>query len=574
MFFLLVQGIHFASTWKFYKAAGRPFWEAGVPVYNALVLMDIIRRPRWWVALMFVPIINLIMIPVIWVETARSFGHNTNRDTLLTLFTLGFYLTYLNYTTEPVHKADRKLKPENFWEDLINSLVFAVVAATLVHTYVMQPFAIPTGSLERTLRVGDFLFVSKYHYGARIPTTALALPIIHDTIPKTKMRSYMRKPQLPYMRLPGFQKVKKNDIVVFNWPADTVRQFFVSEPGVFKPIDKKSNYVKRCVGTPGDTLEIIDGDVYINGEILELSDRARPMHNYRIYGNRPISSRILLEAGATDFYSTFTAKQITQTQYNAILGYLLGLSRNEDGSYQLVTRAEGIPAKVLRKIRLSLEPVNEKVRMVNLTEEMAASIRQSASIDSVVKDIQPRGVYNPGIFPHNEAYPWNNDQFGPIYLPKKGDRIQLSPENLPLYKKIIQSYENVWGNEVGMEDGQVTINGEPVTEYTFKQGYYWMMGDNRDYSEDSRAWGYVPHTHIMGKPVFIWMSFDNFNDGLFNWKIRSERWFTTVGGSGKPVSYWWPFVFVLALIIGYPYASKRFGWKLPKPDFSRFFRKK
>ncbi len=566
LFFLLVQGIHFASTWKFYKAAGRPFWEAGVPVYNALILMDIIKRPRWWVILLFVPIINLLMIPVVWVETGRSFGHNSTKNTLLTLFTLGFYLTYLNYTTEPKYRADRSLKPENFWDDLVSSLVFAIVAATLVHTYIMQPFAIPTGSLERTLRIGDFLFVSKYHYGARVPTTALAFPILHDTIPVVKTRSYLKKPQLPYMRLPGFQKVQKNHLVVFNWPADTVRQFFVKEPGVFKPLDKKSNYVKRCVGTPGDTLEIKDGLVYINGEKLVLSDRARPMHNYRVYAATGVSSRLLLEAGVTDFERSFVATSLNDQQFRAIQKYLFNVQRTDDGGFKLYTMGEGIPTEVLRKVRLSLKELTEASRLVNLTEEMASELASNSAIDSVIKDIRPKGFWDPNVFPHKEQFPWNNDQFGPIYIPKKGDRIRLTPENLPLYKKMIASYENLWGNEVDIKDGRVRINGEPTDEYTFGQNYFWMMGDNRDYSEDSRVWGYVPETHIMGKPVFIWMSYDNFNKGLFSFKPRWVRWFTTVGGSGKPVSYLPHFLIFCGLLYGFSQYRKR-GGKLPDLPF-------
>jgi len=571
--FLLLQAIHFASTWKFYKAAGRKFWEAAVPVYSTLVLMDLIKRPRWWVALLFIPIINLLMIPVVWVETARSFGYNTNRDTLLCLFTLGFYLTYINYTTEPKHLPERSLKPENFWDDLISSLVFAVVAATLVHTYIMQPFAIPTGSLERTLRIGDFLFVSKYHYGARVPTTALALPIMHDTIPVVKTRSYLKKPQLPYMRLPGFQDVQKNHLVVFNWPADTVRQFFVKETGVVKPMDKKSNYVKRCVGTPGDTLEIRDGDVFINGEKLILSDRAKPMHNYKVYGDKPFSSRILLEAGATDFLRSFNVQSITEAQFRLIQKYVFDVDQNQDGSVRLLTQGEGIPNDLVKKARLRLTESREQVRLVNLTEEMAEELRRSTSIDSVVKDIRPKGEYDPNVFPHKPEFPWNNDQFGPIYIPRKGDKISLSSENLPLYKKMIASYENRWGNEVAVKDGTVHINGEPVGEYTFRQDYYWMMGDNRDYSEDSRVWGYVPGTHIMGKPVFIWMSYGDFNSGVFSWNPRWDRWFTTVGGKGEPVSYLPHFLICMALIFGYREGRRRWGWKLPRLPLPKIFKK-
>ncbi|PHK05165.1 signal peptidase I, partial [Nostoc linckia z13] len=281
IFFLITQVIHFLGTWKLYQKAGRKPWEAAVPVYNAVVLMGIINRPRWWVILLFIPIINLIMFPVVWVETLRSFGKNSTTDTILGVVTLGFYIYYINYLGNVDYVgSDRDLKPRSQSGDTVSSLLFAIVVATLVHTYVMQPFTIPTSSLEKTLLVGDFLFVSKFHYGARTPMTTVAAPMVHDTIPVANVRSYTTWPQLPYFRLPGFEKVEKNDIVVFNWPVDTVTKFRDrSSVGVRKPIDKKSNYVKRCVGTPGDTFSLKDGVVYINDKELILSDRAKPQYS-------------------------------------------------------------------------------------------------------------------------------------------------------------------------------------------------------------------------------------------------------------------------------------------------------
>ena len=307
----------FLGTWKLYVKAGRKAWEAAVPIYNGIVLMQIINRPKWWVILLFIPIINLLMFPVIWVETIRSFGQNKFWQTWAVILTLGLYIYVVNYTMpDAQHISDRSLKPTTGIGEWVSSIVFAVVAATFVHTYFIQPYVIPTGSLERTLRVGDFLFVSKFHFGARVPMTTVAAPMVHDTLPLIKTRSYLNKPQLPYMRLPGFSSPKKNDIVVFSWPADTVRQFFVKEKGVKKPIDKKSNYVKRCVGTPGDSLEIINGFVHINGEQLKLSDRAKVMYNHKIYGSKGVSSRLLDKengVGASDFMR----KYITGLYHNS-----------------------------------------------------------------------------------------------------------------------------------------------------------------------------------------------------------------------------------------------------------------
>ncbi|MBL4663761.1 MAG: signal peptidase I, partial [Flavobacteriaceae bacterium] len=218
IFFLVVQVIHFLGTWKMYVAAGRKSWEAGVPVYNAVILMKIINRPWWWVILLFVPIVNLIMLPVVWVETLRSFKYNTNKDTLLGVVTLGFYIYFVNYTQKLEHIKDRSLKPRTSAGEWTSSILFAIVAATIVHTYFMQPFTIPTSSLEKTLLVGDYLFVSKFHYGARTPMTSAALPMLHDRIPLTTKKSYYSGLEYPYFRLPGFQNIKHNDIVVFSWP--------------------------------------------------------------------------------------------------------------------------------------------------------------------------------------------------------------------------------------------------------------------------------------------------------------------------------------------------------------------
>ncbi|MDO9138039.1 MAG: signal peptidase I, partial [Lutibacter sp.] len=283
IFFLIVQVIHFAGTWKLYVKAGRKSWEAIIPVYNAIVLLKILKRPTWWVILLFIPIINLLMFPVIWVETVRSFGKYKTIDSVLAVITLGFYIYYLNYVADVNYVEDRSLKSRTEVGEWVSSIVFAIIAATIVHTYFMQPYTIPTSSLEKSLLVGDFLFVSKFHYGARTPMTVIAAPMVHDSLPLMKAKSYLKKPHLPYFRLPGFESIKRNEIVVFNWPVDTVRFFRdKSNINIDKPIDKKSNYVKRCVGIPGDSLEIREGYIYINGERTVLPDRALPQYMHRV----------------------------------------------------------------------------------------------------------------------------------------------------------------------------------------------------------------------------------------------------------------------------------------------------
>lgn len=558
IFILIVQIIHFLGTWKLYVKAGRKAWEAAIPIYNGIVLMKIINRPWWWVLLLFIPIINLLMFPVVWVETIRSFGKTKLLDTWLVILTLGFYTYYINYAEDVKYIEDRDLKPRTGLGEWVSSIVFAIVAATFVHTYFIQPYVIPTGSLERTLRIGDFLFVSKFHYGARVPMTTLALPMVHDTIPGLKKRSYVadvdpathktswkNKLQLPYMRLPGFNTIKKNDIVVFSLPSDTLYQFFKAEKAVKKPIDKKSNYVKRCVGTPGDSLAVIDGFVHINGKKFQLSDRAKVMYDYTIYSQKGVSSRLLAEVDASDYLRKYITASLNQDQYNALSPFVLGANQTPDGKIELITREKGIPAEVIRQLRLSLTEEKPRSRIANLTDEMVAALQKNQEIDSVVRTNEGRGVYA-GAYPQKpNFYPWNNDNFGPIYIPKAGTTVEINNKTIPLYKKIIRDYEY---NDVVVTGQKVLINGEEVNSYTFKQDYYWMMGDNRDHSEDSRTWGYVPANHIVGKPVFLWLSFDNFNDGLLKWRPRWDRIFTTVGGSGEPISYRWYF---LAVVVGW-----------------------
>tara|TARA_R110002012_G_scaffold83323_4_gene209739 strand:+ start:4190 stop:5929 length:1740 start_codon:yes stop_codon:yes gene_type:complete len=567
IFILIIQVIHFLGTWKLYVKAGRKAWEAAIPVYNGIVLMKIINRPWWWVLLLFIPIINLLMFPVVWVETIRSFGKNSLVDTWLVILTLGLYIYYINYAEDVQYIEDRSLKPKTGLGEWVSSIVFAIVAATFVHTYFIQPYVIPTGSLERTLRVGDFLFVSKFHFGARVPMTTLAAPMVHDTLPVLKTRSYLadvdpethktswiNKLQLPYMRLPGFEKVEKNDIVVFSLPADTLYQFFKAQKAVIKPIDKKSNYVKRCVGTPGDSLEVINGYVYINGEQLILSDRAKPMYVYDIYAQNGVSSKYLEEVDASDYVRKYIASNINESQYNGLAPYISGARPTDNGKIELYTQENGIPTDVIHQLRLSLSEEKPRSRMANLTHDMVSSLRNNPAIDSVVQTIEPKGQYG-GAFPQKpNLYPWNNDNFGPIYIPKAGATVEINSRTIPLYKKIIRDYEH---NDVKVTGNKVLVNGEEVSSYTFKQDYYWMMGDNRDHSEDSRTWGYVPADHIVGKPVFLWMSFDNFRQGIANWRVRWDRVFTTVGGSGEPVSYFWYFIALLAGWFIFDFLRKR-----------------
>ncbi|GAB1307407.1 signal peptidase I [Urechidicola sp. KH5] len=506
--FLIIQAIHFLGTWKLYIKAGRKAWEAAVPVYNAVVLLKIMNRPWWWTILLFIPIVNLLMFPILWIETIRSFGRNSRPDTILVLLTLGFYIFYVNYATDVTYVENRSLKPRSALGDWVSSIAFAIIAATLVHTYFMRPYTIPTSSLEKTLLIGDYLFVSKFHYGARVPMTPIALPMVHDSMPSIKIpftgirtpsfSSHVKSVQSPYMRLPGIQKIKRNEIVVFNWPADTLKTMWGDNSGeyTYKPIDKKTNYVKRCVAIAGDSLQIINGKIFINGKQTVLPDRAKPQYHYTVTTKSAINQRFL------DRYNIREGGQISENKF-----------------------------------------------IFTITEEEARRLAKNSVVTAIERKNIPNGSYDRSVFPHSPKYPWSVDNFGPIYIPEEGATVAINEATIPFYGHIIKEYEHL--QNVDVTDTSITIDGTPITEYTFSQDYYWMMGDNRHNSLDARSYGYTPFDHVVGKPVFIWMSWEN-------GKPRWERFFTTVHGSGEPVSYL--LYFVIALI-GY------FVW-------SKFFRKK
>ncbi len=509
IFILIIQVIHGLGTWKLYIKAGRQAWEAFIPVYNGVVLMKIINRPWWWIILLFLPIVNLIMFAVVWVETARSFGKNSRLDTALAVLTLGFYNYYLNYIAEVEHVKDRDIQPKTGAGEWTSSILFAIVAATIVHTYFIQPFTIPSSSLEKSLLVGDFLFVSKFHYGARIPMTTVGAPMVHDTIPLLKKKSYLfnddftkrktswtNKLQLPYLRFPGFEKIDRNEIVVFNQPADTLLDMndFRPDRNYYKPIDKKTNLVKRCVGVPGDSLEVRDGYVYINGKKNELPDRAHLQFSYYV------------QPKTNQFNPQFLKKR-----------------------YDITDRFGIIPN------------ANNMYRFSAISDEALAKFKNHPNVANIVPIKDEKGRRDPNIFPHDPAYDWNVDFFGPLYIPEAGKTIDINLEVLPLYKRVIEEYED---NTLQVKGNQIFINGEVASTYTFKQDYYWMMGDNRHNSIDARAWGFVPFDHVVGKPVFIWMSWDGKSP-------RWERFFTTVSGSGKATSYFIPFLVILFGWIGF-----------------------
>ena len=550
IFFLAIQVLHFLGTWKLYVKAGRKAWEAAVPVYNGIVLMKMINRPKWWIILLFIPVVNLLMFPVIWIETIRTFGFYKKLDSLLVILTLGLYIFYINYATEAKYNEDRSLKPRSELGEWVSSIAFAIIAATLVHTYFMQPFTIPTSSLEKSLLVGDYLFVSKFHYGARVPSTVVAAPMVHDSLPFTSKASYLKKPQLPYTRLPGLQKIKNNDIVCFNWPADTLATMWGDTSGKFtyKPVDKKTNYVKRCVGIAGDSLEMKNGYFYINGIKNALPDRAKLQFYYTYESKETINSsnypKFLIDKERTGVYKILSEYWDNSKVQDAIKknGNLSKIS--SDSLYTEVVG--GINPDFAR--RLKMVSVDNKIN-VNLTEDEVVRLKKHPLTVSVKK---VNHSADNAIFPHVEKLGWSQDNFGPIYIPEAGATVKLDSESLPFYEQIIKNYEN---NDLQVVGENIYINGEKADSYTFKQDYFYLIGDNRHNSLDARYWGYVPFDHVLGKPVMVWFSWDA-DAPTFGAKLKSIRWdrmFSTVHGNGKPVSYRYVVLALILLYFGYSY---------------------
>jgi len=538
--FLAIEIFSGLITFNFYKAAGRKAWEAFVPIYRIVILLKIIERPWWWTILCYLPVVGNVMAVVVVFELLHVFNFRKLYHTILAIVTFGLYLGYLNFTQQLKYIGRDIQDMRRYVSELVASLIFAVVAATVIRAYTFEAFTIPTPSMEKSLMVGDFLFVSKLHYGSRPPITPLALPLVHNKVPFTSLDSYLDWPRLPYWRFPKITEVERYDPVVFNYPAEDIRP--INMEGKVRPIDKREHYVKRCVAIPGDTLTIEDGVVYTNGTHEQMPDRTNPQVSYFVKTNGvDFNPKILKER--------FDINYVTRQQQQAT------------GEYGAVTRVDNniyiinIPSE-------ALEGFKQLPNIVSVTQ-----IIGKRSMDEYPEDTPPMllRLYqqypsfgpNQDIFPNPKngdklLYKWSRDNYGPLYMPKAGDKIELNEDNYLKYSRAITAYE---GNTLERNGDQFILNGEVATEYSFKQGYYWMMGDNRHASDDSRYWGFVPEDHIVGKPVFIWMSYDKFAEGLD--KIRFDRVFTTVNGEGKRTSYFIPFLIVVAGIYGFNTYRKR-----------------
>jgi signal peptidase I len=349
-------------------------------------------------------------------------------------------------------------KKKSVAREWLDAAVFAIVAATLIRWILAEPFTIPSSSMEKSLLVGDYLFVSKLHYGARTPKTLLQVPLTHQKDPIFGFTTYSDLIQLPQTRLPGFSSVKNNDVVVFNNPDDSAY-----------PSDLRTNYIKRCLAIAGDTLNIEHQQVYINGK--KVDNPAEMEFGYTVITDQSINERIFRKLGITDY------------DYFA-------------GGYA-----------------------------IKATPAMAKELKDLDFVKDVIMEEDPAGTADPMVFPKAPTvFAWNKDNYGPLWIPKEGVATPMTPRNVLTYGLMIQRYEGL--DKVEVTDSALVIDGQVVKEYTWKQDYYFMMGDNRHNSLDSRFWGFVPEDHIVGKAWVIWLSIDP--NGKFFDKIRFKRLFNLI----------------------------------------------
>jgi len=491
--FIVLLAASLAGLWKIFQKAGYKGWEVLVPFYNFYIWLKIIKKPLWWYIFILMPFINAFTVLLMVVELVKCFKRFALYQQALAAVFPFVYLPYLGFKedekyTHPDDLPKYKKTKAREWTDAI---IFAVIAATIIRTFLIEAYTIPTSSMEKSLLVGDFLFVSKISYGPKAPNTPLSFPFAHHTLPLTEnTKSYVEWVKLPYYRFFGLTNIKHNDNVVFNYPdGDTTtlefqssRSYYamVREMGrdfvhknftvVARPVDKRENYIKRCVALPGDTLHIIDQHIHINGKAVENPHGMQFNYIVRTDGTR-INPRILSELKITD-----------------------GGPTSLPGEY-----------------------------VYALTEETADKLKAINNIIDVVRIVKPAGYHERYIFPHSENFLWNEDNFGPLFIPKAGATIKIDTTNIILYDRIIHAYE---GNDLKIEGDKIFINGQQTDTYTFAMDYFWLMGDNRHNSADSRFWGFVPMDHIVGKAVFVWLSLDK--DKSFPKNIRWNKMFRVV----------------------------------------------
>ena len=469
-----------------FKKAGIEPWKALIPIYNTWLIVEKCQLRKFWFWFQFVPVAGQFVTIWITIIFVMQFKKVSVPDHTAVVFIPFIYFPYLGFSKKEKYYGPEVLKhyhkPAS--REWIDAGVFAIVAATIIRTFIFEAYVIPTGSMEKTLLINDFLFVNKMSYGARVPQTPLSFPFVHNTLPFSKtMPSYIKGVQLPYKRLYAFTDVKRNDVVVFNFPAgdtiinlpeygsavpyyDVLRYQFRGDrealkaqfPILVHPMDKTDNYIKRCVGVSGDMIQVKNSALFVNGQPASVPAYAQTEYVVETNGT-PIGEDFLINDLGIDL-------------------------ENNDGQIQIDNSKPG-------------------VYILNMTASEAAKVKALPNVKSIVPFV---GNTVGQTFPNDEAnYPWTVDNYGPLQIPKKGDVLSITPQTIALYRRLIITYE---GNTLEERDGKFIINGKETTTYTTKYGYYWMMGDNRHRSQDSRYWGFVPETHIVGKASLIWFSWN------------------------------------------------------------------
>lgn len=529
----------------------------GVNFYEWAKLIG--KKPITALWLLF-PIVNIFTFCAMAVDLVRSFGKNEfKHSAAAVLFAPGIF--YKIAKDDSKYEGPILTKEENYQKELIEakkgndsyklkqllannpfkkstvrewteSIIFAVFAAAFIRMFLIEAYVIPTSSMEGSLNVGDYLFVSKAHYGIRTPQTIAMFPLLHNTIPILGSESYISKPSLGYHRLPAIEKIEAGKPIVFNWPVgDSVyftgdRSIYIGQVPQFlrngniplqkeirekdlrvRPVDKKDHYVKRCVAAAGDTLQIRDGQIYIDGKVQKNPTYAQFQYYVNLPPNFNLNPKKLSDWGISEedlmIANNSYLFMSDSTIYNGIplekrnkLHEIIGLAPKEPGKKYY--EADLSDNQFIQQYRQNFV----QVLSLTLNSEQMEKLKGMDKGISFVKKIDR----NPdaAIFPHDtKNYPWTVDNYGPIYIPEAGANIQINMTTLPLYWRLIQVYEN---NKLEVKNGKIFINGQETSSYKVKQNYYWAMGDNRHGSEDSRFWGFVPEDHIVGKPLFIWFS--------------------------------------------------------------------
>lgn len=508
-------GLHVALH-RLFKHAGKNPWVSLIPIVYVFEWLEILERPKRNFLLLLVPGINLVFTNELMLASASRYKAPAGYYKPLWVLSPGILFGLITLGSL---KTDETIPQKSSWWPASIVTLLQLAAVILLRAFFIEAYVLPTPSMDKSILNGDYIFVSKLSYGARIPNTPLSIPFTHHTNPLTGGKSYSETIQWPYLRLPGLTDVKRNDFVVFNFPAgDTVmlenqapsyydivrytaysnatdynkaREMLWAMPGthiVARPVDRRENYIKRCVGIPGDKLEIRDGELFIND-----SPAYRPENLYTPY-------LLVLDTGAS-----ITTEQVEEFDVEDVTTRTMNSFNLQANTYVvLLTAAKANEFKKLPAVK-TLEPYSYPKRQ----------------LQSFMQDIFPNDLVH---------YQWNIDNFGPVYIPKKGWTVELNDSIYSQYDRAIRVYE---GNDVQRRDGKFFINGQQATSYTFKMDYYWMMGDNRHNSMDSRYWGFVPEDHIAGKAWFIWMSI-NQNATSFSNLIRWNRCFKSIHDCWSP----------------------------------------